>query len=79
MNYIKSLETKVKDLELQISNAKQEIQEFRSHLAGAKFTGIDLDGSRKDWISTSDVNARLLNIYHHLLNDSQDWEVKEHE
>jgi hypothetical protein len=28
---------------------------MRMHLLSAKFSGIDTDGDRKDWIATSDV------------------------
>ncbi len=31
------------------------IRKFRVHLAGSKFAGVEADGSRKDWIATSDV------------------------
>ena len=55
MNYIKQLQK-----ELVESNEMKEklflaLNEFRSKLLGSKFTGLDIDGERKDWISTTDV------------------------
>ena len=45
-----------------LSAKAEAIQEFRVHLAGAKFAGTEPDGSRKDWIAVSDVNAWLARI-----------------
>jgi hypothetical protein len=33
----------------------ERIEHFRQHLLTPKFVGVDSDGDRKDWISTSDV------------------------
>lgn len=62
MNYIKRLEEQNKSLKSEISEATQAIQEFRTFLLSSKFQGYDLDGTRKDWISTIDVEARLAYI-----------------
>ena len=51
MNYIKSLEQQLTEEKAKIKSTSQKVQEFRSFIQGPKFTGIDLDGSRKDWIS----------------------------
>lgn len=59
MNYIKSLQAEIAQKNAQIAEAKETIQEFLAHLNGPKFTGVDSDGSRKDWISTADVIFRL--------------------
>lgn len=62
MNYIKKLENTVFDRGSVILAADQEIREFMAHLNSSKFQGVDLDGTRKDWISTDDVRSRLQNI-----------------
>ncbi len=31
------------------------MSEFRLHIDGPKFQGVEADGGRKDWISTADV------------------------
>lgn len=62
MNYIKKLQQELNDLQTNNTNAETLIQEFRQHIRSDKFIGTDLDGSRKDWISTSDVEIRLQNI-----------------
>jgi len=67
MNYIKKLENTVFDRGSVILAADQEIREFMAHLNSAKFQGEDLDGSRKDWISTNDVRSRLQNILNLLI------------
>lgn len=62
MNYIKKLENTIYDRGSIILAADQEIRDFMAHLNSAKFQGEDLDGSRKDWISTNDVRSRLQTI-----------------
>ena len=62
MNYIKKLEQSVNEKDQSITEAEQLIQDFRAHLRSPKFTGISQDGSRLDWIATSDVESRLLEI-----------------
>jgi hypothetical protein len=39
-----------------------ELDHFLDHLHSAKFTGIEMDGGRRDWISTGDAIARLREI-----------------
>lgn len=55
MNYIHQLRQQVETRNSAIAHANVEINRMMAHLAGAKFTGTDVDGSRKDWISTGDV------------------------
>jgi len=55
MNYIKSLQEKNKELKTKISSALNELQSFTIFLNSSKFTGVESDGGRKDWIATGDV------------------------
>ena len=57
MNYIARLQGELATAEATLKAKTEAIQEFRVHLAGDKFAGTEADGSRKDWIATSDVNA----------------------
>lgn len=59
MNYIKRLESSLASSERNLENGEAAIQDFRRFLQSDKFQGIDLDGGRKDWISTKDVEERL--------------------
>lgn len=63
MNFIKQLQAENAELKAQIEGAQQEIRDFRAYLCNSpKFTGVDADGSHKDWISTSDVLHQLNNF-----------------
>jgi hypothetical protein len=62
MNYIARLQAELAAAEAALEAKAEAIQEFRVHLAGDKFAGTETDGSRKDWIATSDVNAWLARI-----------------
>jgi hypothetical protein len=62
MNHIVRLQTDLAAAQAEIEAKADAIQEFRIHLAGSKFAGVDSDGSRKDWIATSDVYAWLSHI-----------------
>lgn len=62
MNYINRLELDNFDIKAKLAAAKQEIEEFRSHLNLPKFQGVESDGGRKDWIATGDVLSYLSNI-----------------
>lgn len=58
MNYIKKLQDETANLKLKVDFLENELSLFRSFLSeNPKFRGSDLDGSRKDWISTGDVIA----------------------
>ena len=62
MNFIKRLQAENANLRQQMLDAQEEIQEFRAFvLQSPKFNGTE-NGERKDWISTTDVAARLQNI-----------------
>ena len=64
MNYILQLQETITKLDSQSAKTEQAIIDFNAFLMTDKFTGVDLDGSRKDWISTDDVQRQL----QHLLN-----------
>ena len=59
MNYIKQLQAELAEKKEALRQIEQKIIDFKVFLASSKFTGTDLDGGRKDWISTNDVNDRL--------------------
>ena len=61
-NYILRLRSRVEELEAKLQQAEAWKQDFRVHLASAKFQGTDPDGSRRDWIATGDVAARLAHL-----------------
>ena len=62
MNYIKDLEAKNKELRGVVAGLNSEIDDFIGFLCGPKFTGVESDGERKDWIATGDVINILRNI-----------------
>ena len=59
MNYIKQLQAENADLKNQINNIEESINDFRRYANSDKFTGVDLDGSRKDWMAISDIHRYL--------------------
>ena len=54
-NCIKTLEARAKELESRLQGKAELVAAFRQHLLSPKFSGLDQDGSRKDWIATGDV------------------------
>lgn len=54
-NYIKTLEAIGAERAERLQAIHERIEFMRMHLLSAKFSGIDTDGGRKDWIATSDV------------------------
>ena len=68
MNYIKQLQQDNRIYANQINQADHAINNFRVFLNSDKFNGVDLDGSRKDWISVDDVRRELELIRAELLN-----------
>jgi len=62
MNYIKNLEQQVASLTAKNSDAVQMLIDFRAELMSSKFIGYDSDGDRMDWMSTSDIDRRLVNL-----------------
>jgi hypothetical protein len=67
MNYINKLESERNELARDINRTDYAIQEFKEYLMSDKFIGFDIDGDRKDWISTADVLARMELIRKELL------------
>jgi hypothetical protein len=62
MNYIRSLKNDLATACARLEAKDGIVTEFRAHLAGPKFQGLDVDGGRKDWIAVSDVLAWLTRI-----------------
>jgi hypothetical protein len=62
VNYIKRLESENAALKAAFAATRDELGAFRAFLGTEKFTGVESDGSRKDWISTADVSHRLADI-----------------
>ena len=61
-NYIKKLEFEKAELEGRIEALETGLSEFRSHIDSPKFTGVEEDGGRRDWISTRDVTDWIENL-----------------
>ncbi len=57
MNHIARLQAELAAARAEIAARTAIIQDFRTHLQGAKFSGTDPDGSRRDWIAVTDVQA----------------------
>lgn len=56
MNYIKQLQGELNDAGKAVELALSELEQFRRYLLTAsKFTGVEADGERRDWIATADV------------------------
>ena len=54
-NYIQTLQTIAADRAERLTQLHERIEWMRAHLLSSKFSGVDLDGARKDWIATADV------------------------
>jgi hypothetical protein len=44
------------------SEVLKDVQSFLEYVNSPKFTGIESDGGRKDWISTCEVNRFLIDL-----------------
>jgi hypothetical protein len=62
MNFIKSLQAENKQLKEIIANAQNELGAFCLFLNSNKFTGVESDGGRKDWIATGDTIKAIQEI-----------------
>jgi hypothetical protein len=62
MNYINRLEQENKDLKRVLGQINNELSLFLDYLHSPKFTGIESDGGRKDWISTTEVVHKLFEL-----------------
>mgnify|MGYP001574534752 CR=1 FL=1 len=67
MNYIHQLQAELNASIAATEAFKQSLNDFRQLLHSPKFTGMQADGERKDWISTGDVLAMLWNIENNAL------------
>lgn len=59
MNYIKQLENSNAALRQELKVLHDNLHDLRAHLQSAKFQGVDLNGDRKDWIATNDVDLKI--------------------
>ena len=66
MNYIKQLQAENAELKAQAATAQNAINDFRAYLMSSKFTGLDLDGSNKDYIHTHEVLSAMIVLRDHL-------------
>ena len=71
MNYIKQLQADNAELIARIEKAETAIQDFTRLLHSAKHNGVDINGERSDWISTSDTLGQLGLISDALFNINQ--------
>lgn len=55
MNFISKLQSEISEIDSLLMSRSERIQEFRSYLQSPKFNKVQSDGSRGDWISTTDV------------------------
>jgi hypothetical protein len=62
MNYMRSLQNDLATAWARLEAKDGIVTEFRTHLVGPKFQGLDIDGGQKDWIAVSDVLAWLTRI-----------------
>ncbi len=62
MNHILRLQSDLAVAQAEIAAKAAVLQEFRWHLLGAKFSGSDPDGSRRDWIAIRDVDAWMVRL-----------------
>jgi hypothetical protein len=67
-NFIKDLQAKELAHRENLSDLEKEINYFLIALGSEKFQGVDSEGNRKDWISTSDVRLRLQELRHLVLS-----------
>ena len=68
-NFIQRLQAENAALKACIDGIADNILQFRMHLCSPKFQGTEPDGSRRDWIATSDVEARLRVILDEVSDD----------
>ena len=71
MNYIKQLEQDKREFANNINAADYAIADFQRLLNLPKHNGVDMNGDRSDWISTSDALKQLLIIRDALLGINQ--------
>lgn len=60
--YINRLEQENKEKKEKLNRINEEITLFLDYLHSSKFVGVESDGERKDWISTTDVVHKLFEL-----------------
>lgn len=60
--YIANLQGCLGERNKQVELAFKQLHTMREHLHSDKFTGVDADGERKDWIATKDVDSFVLQL-----------------
>jgi len=68
MNYIKRLQRENEEAKRRLQEVQDICQQYRAELLSPKFTGVDLDGSSKDYMGTSDIDIRLQAIHSIAMN-----------
>lgn len=59
MNHIQRLTEDNADKGERITATAEALQDFRVFLLSDKFSGVDTNGERKDWIATGDVQRQI--------------------
>ena len=60
MNYIKRLEQENKELKARVQQMELDLRALKAvALHHPKFTGVDIGGERKDWMSTGELTGHL--------------------
>ena len=62
MNYIKQMQADLKERDDKLERLKGNVAEFMTYLHSPKFTGLESDGGRRDWIATGDVLHWLMEV-----------------
>jgi hypothetical protein len=76
MNYINRLQSERAENALQAREMESQAQGFLAYLSCAKFSGVDSNGQRKDWISTGEVQNLLISLRNSASALAQDLERK---
>ncbi len=54
-NYIHRLQADLADRDAKLAAVEEELNCLRRSIDGPKYTGVDSDGGRKDWMATADI------------------------
>ena len=68
MNYIKRLERENEEAKRRLQEVQDACQHFRVYLSSPKFTGVDMNGDRKDWVSTKEIDDLMQSIHSTAMN-----------
>lgn len=61
-NYIHRLQADLADRDAKLAAVIEELNHLRKSLDGPKYTGVDSDGARKDWMATTDLGLWIERI-----------------